>query len=208
MKIIIADDHLVVRFGLTEMLRSSFPSAEIEEADDAEGLFKKMLRGKYDLVILDLSMPGRSGLEALQQIKTSYPGTPVLIFSGQPEEQYAVRVLKAGASGYLTKNSAPDEVIKAVNALLLGKKYITPSIADQLVLSLDEKRNKLPHELLSTREFEVMKLIASGKTVSEIAEQMMLSVTTISTYRARICHKMNLGSNAQIVVYCIENKLL
>ncbi len=208
MKIVIADDHLVVRFGLTEILKGSFPSAEIEEVEDVEELLKRMLKKRYDLVILDLSLPGRSGLEALQQIKISYPDTPVLIFSGQPEEQYAIRVLKAGASGYLAKSAPSEEVVKAVNSLLLGKKYITPATADQLVLSLDKDRDKLPHELLSTREFEVMKLIAGGKSISEIAEQMMLSVTTISTYKSRICEKMNLNSNAQIVVYCIENKLL
>ncbi len=208
MKIVIADDHLVVRFGLTEILKSSFPSAEIDEVEDVEELLKRMLKKRYDLVILDLSLPGRSGLEALQQIKISYPDTPVLIFSGQPEEQYAIRVLKAGASGYLAKSAPSEEVVKAVNSLLLGKKYITPATADQLVLSLDKDRDKLPHELLSTREFEVMKLIAAGKSISEIAEQMMLSVTTISTYKSRICEKMNLNSNAQIVVYCIENKLL
>jgi len=208
MKIIIADDHLIVRFGLKQVLLAAFPSAEIDEAEDAETLLKKVLKGNYNLVITDLSMPGRSGMEALQQIKLYYPKLPVLILSGQPEEQYAVRVLKAGASGYLSKDCATEEFTKAINTVMLGKKYITPSIADQLVLSLDKDGEKPLHEYLSTREFEVMKLIASGKSVSEIAEQLSLSVTTVSTYRARIMEKMNIASNAQLTIYCIENKLI
>src|SRR5579871_5276908 len=208
MRIIIADDHQIVRFGLKQVLLTSFPSAEIDEAQDAETLLKKVMKGEYDIVISDLSMPGISGMEALQQIKLYYPKLPVLILSGQPEEQYAIRVLKAGASGYLNKDCPPEELTKAINTVMLGKKYITPSIADQLLLSLDKDGDKPAHEYLSGREFEVMKLIGSGKSVSEIAEQMSLSVTTVSTYRARIMEKMSITSNAQITIYCIENKLI
>jgi two-component system invasion response regulator UvrY len=207
-RIVIADDHSIVRFGLRQVLLNEFPSAHIEEAADAETLLKKVIKDTCDLVITDLSMPGRSGLDALQQIKLSYPKLPVLVLSAQPEEQVAVRVLKAGASGYLSKDAPPDELIKAVRTVLLGKRYITASIADQLLSSLDKDSDKPLHELLSTREFEVMKLIASGKSVSHIAEQMSLSVTTVSTYRARIMEKMNIKSNAQITIYAIENKLL
>ncbi len=208
MKIIIADDHRIVRFGLKQVLLASFPSAEIDEAQDAETLIKKVLKGEYDLVISDLTMPGRSGMEALQQIKSHNPKLPVLILSGRPEEQYAVRVLKAGAAGYLNKDCPPEELTKAINIAMLGKKYITASIADQLLLSLDKDGDKPAHEYLSSREFEVMKLLGSGKSVSEIADQMSLSVTTVSTYRARIMEKMSITSNAQITIYCIENKLI
>jgi len=207
-RIFIADDHSIVRFGLKQVLLNEFPSAHIEEAADAETLLKKVMKHECDLVITDLSMPGRSGLDALQQIKLSYPKLPVLVLSAQPEEQVAVRVLKAGASGYLNKDAPPEELIKAVRTVLLGKRYITASIADQLLTSLDKDTDKPLHELLSTREFEVMKRIASGKSVSDIAEQMSLSVTTISTYRARIMEKMNIKSNAQITIYAIENKLI
>lgn len=208
MRVIIADDHLIVRFGLAGVLRQSFPSVEIEEAEDAETLLKKILKNSYDIAILDLSMPGRSGMEALQQIKLHSPDLKVLIFSGQPEEQYAMRVLKAGASGYLSKDCGAEEVVNAINVILLGRKYITHSVADQLVLSLDKDRDKDPHERLSVREFEVMRLIGAGKSVSEIAEQMLLSATTISTYRSRIFEKMSFTSNAQITMYCVENKLI
>jgi two-component system invasion response regulator UvrY len=207
-RIVIADDHSIVRFGLKQVLLIEFPSAHIEEAPDAETLLKKIIKEEYDLVITDLSMPGRSGLDALQQIKLSYPKLPVLVLSAQPEDQIAVRVLKAGASGYLNKDAPPEELVKAVRTVLLGKKYITASVADQLLSSLDKNIDKPLHELLSTREFEVMKLIALGKSVSEIAKQMSLSVTTVSTYRARIMEKMNIRSNAQITIYAIENKLL
>jgi two-component system, NarL family, invasion response regulator UvrY len=207
-RILIADDHSIVRFGLKQVLLNEFPSAHIEEAQDAETLLKKVMKEECDLVITDISMPGRSGLDALQQIKLSYPKLPVLVLSAQPEEQVAVRVLKAGASGYLNKDAPPEELVKAVRTVLLSKRYITASIADQLLSSLDKDSDKPMHDLLSTREFEVMKLIASGKSVSDIAEQMSLSVTTVSTYRARILEKMNIKSNAQITIYAIENRLI
>ncbi|WP_153798310.1 response regulator [Foetidibacter luteolus] len=207
-RIFIADDHMVVRRGLKQILLEEFPSAHIEEGADAEILLKKVMKEEWDVIITDLSMPGRSGMEALQQIKLHYPKLPVLVLSGHPEEQYAIRVLKAGASGYLNKESAPEELVKAVHRVLLGKKYITPSIADQLILGLDKDNEKLPHEYLSDREFEVFKLISSGKSVSDIATQMSLSVTTVSTYRARILEKMNMKTNAQLTIYSIENKLL
>ena len=162
----------------------------------------------WDVVISDISMPGRSGLEALQQIRQDHPKLPILILSVHPEDQYAIRVLKAGASGYLTKDSAPEELVKAVNQLLLGKKYITSSIAEKLATTLDQNAEKKPHEYLSDREFEVMKQLAAGKSVSEIAEKLSLSVTTISTYRARIMTKMNLKTNADLTLYSIEQKIL
>jgi DNA-binding NarL/FixJ family response regulator len=159
-------------------------------------------------VISDLSMPGRNGLETLKMLKTEYPQLPVLILSMHPEEMYAIRVLKAGASGYMTKESAPEELIKAIRLIMQGRKYITPSIAEKMAANLDNDSQKQPHELLSDRELDVMKLIASGKTVSEIAAELSLSVNTISTYRARVMEKMNLKTNSELTYYVISNNLL
>ena len=208
LRIIIADDHTVVRRGLKQILLDEFPSAVIEEAADADLLLKKVFKEEWDIVISDLSMPGRSGMDALQQIKLHNQKLPVLILSVHSEEHYAIRVLKAGASGYLNKESAPEELIQAVRRLLMGKKYITPTIAEQLASGLDKDSEKPLHEILSDREFEVLKLLASGKSVSDIADQMVLSVTTVSTYRARIMAKMNLKTNADLTLYAIENKLI
>lgn len=207
-RFLIADDHTVVRRGLKQILLEAFPSAFIEEVCDAEDLLKKVMRELWDVVISDISMPGRSGLEILQQIKLDHPKLPVLILSVYPEDQYAIRVLKAGASGYLTKDSAPEELVKAINQLLLGKKYITPSIAEKLATTLERDSEKMPHEYLSDREFEVMKQLASGRSVSEIADKISLSVTTVSTYRARVMTKMNLKTNADLTLYAIEHKFL
>ena len=207
-RFLIADDHTVVRKGLKQILLEAFPSAIIEEVTDAESLLKKVFAQSWNVVISDISMPGRSGLEVLQQIKQQYPKLPVLILSVYPEEQYALRVLKAGASGYLNKDSAPEQLVAAVNRVMLGKKYITPTIAEKLANSLDHDLNKLSHEYLSDREFEVLKLIAGGQAVSDIASKLSLSVTTISTYRSRIMSKMGLKSNAELIFYAIENKLV
>lgn len=207
-RFLIADDHTIVRRGLRQILLEGFPAAHIEEVGDAEDMVKKIIQREWDVVISDLSMPGRSGLEALQQIKQIQPKLPVLILSIHPEEQYALRVLKAGAAGYLSKDLAPDELVNAVQRVMLGKKYITASIAEKLASVLDNDSDKLPHEFLSDREFSVLKLLASGKSVSDIAESLFLSVTTVSTYRARIMAKMNMKSNADLTLYAIENKLL
>src|SRR5450756_2447144 len=153
-------------------------------------------------------MPDKSGLEVLAQIRQNYPKLPVLILSVHSEDQYAIRALKAGASGYLNKDSAPEELVNAIRRILMGKKYITPSLAEKLAETLDQDGDKLPHEYLSDREFEVLKLLAAGKSVSEIAEKLCLSVTTISTYRARIMTKMNVRTNADLTLYAMENKLL
>ena len=208
MRMLIADDHSVVRRGLRQILLEEFPSAQIDEVSNAEELIQRVMKAEFDVVISDLSMPGRSGLEALQQIKQIHPRLPVLILSIHSEEQYAMRVLKAGASGYLSKDSAPDELVNAVRRLLMGKKYITPTIADKLASSLDQDATKASHENLSDREFEVLKMIAAGKSVSDIAELLTLSVTTVSTYRARIMAKMDLKTNADLTLYAIEYKLI
>jgi two-component system, NarL family, invasion response regulator UvrY len=207
MKILVADDHIVVRRGLKLILLDGFPNAEIEEVGDAEDLVKHALKNDYDLVISDINMPGRTGIDALLQVKQHKPELPFLILSIHPEDQYAIRALKAGASGYLSKDMAPDELVNAVQKVMLGKKYITAAIAEKLT-NVFETENKLPHESLSDREFSVMKMLASGKSVSEIADALFLSVTTVSTYRARIISKMNLKNNAELTLYAVENKLI
>ena len=208
LRILIADDHSVVRKGLRQILSDEFPTAEITEVADAEELIKNVMAARWDVVVSDLSMPGRSGMDALQQIKLSCPDLPVLILSIHPEEQYAIRALKSGASGYLSKDTAPDELVKAVKKVLLGKKYISQAIAEKLANTFSPDAAIHEHETLSDREFDVMKLLANGKSVSEIAEMLSLSVTTVSTYRARVMVKMGLRSNSDLTKYAIENKLI
>ena len=188
-RIVLADDHSFIRLGLIQILKDEYPSVEIIEVSDGEALVKEVTLHDCDLVISDLDMPGRSGLEALQQIKLSKPDLPVLILSIYPEDLYAVRVLKAGASGYLNKNAAPDELINAINRISLGKKYISPEIAEKLLLQNTD--DKEPHELLSNREFEIFKLLAFGKTITQIAESLSLALTTVSTHRSKIMDKLN-----------------
>ncbi len=207
-RILIADDHTVVRKGLRQILAEEFTDAEIEDVPDAEELIKKLLRGKWDVVISDLSMPGKSGLDALQYIRQHYPGLPVLILSIHPEEQYAIRVLKAGAAGYLSKDTAPEELVNAVRRVLMGKKYITVTMAEKIADAFNRGSDRKPHEILSDREFDVFKMLAAGRAVSEIADVLSLSVTTVSTYRARVMAKMNMKSNANLTLYAIENNLL
>jgi DNA-binding NarL/FixJ family response regulator len=207
-RILIADDHAIVRRGLKQLLLEEYPTAIIEEVGDAETLINRSIQDKWDVVICDLSMPGRSGLDALRQLKQSSPSLPVLIMSMHPEDQYALRVLKAGASGYLGKDSIHSDLVAAIRMVLLGKKFITPSIAEKLAEAFDSNSDRLPHELLSDREFDVFKLLALGKSVSEIAAQLSLSITTVSTYRARIMEKMNMRSNAELTRYAIEKELI
>ena len=209
MRILIADDHAVIRRGLKQILLDEYPSAEIEEAADAEAAIKKSITGNWDVIISDLSMPGRSGLDLFQHIKQHFPKLPVLILSIHPEEQYAIRALKAGAAGYLNKEAAPEELVLAVQRVLQGRKYISASIAEKMADELDrEKTNKASHELLSDRELDVFKLIAGGTSVTDISEKLSLSITTVSTYRARIMNKMNMKSNADLTRYALENNLI
>ena len=208
LSILIADDHAIVRKGLKQLLLEEYPSAKIEEVGDAESLIQKVTNGKWDVVICDITMPGRSGLDALQQIKRIVPALPVLIMSMHPEDQYALRVLKAGAHGFLSKETIHDELINAIEAVSIGKRFITPSIAERLVDSFGQDFNQPPHEMLSNREFDVFKLLASGKSLSVIAKQLSLSITTVSTYRSRVMNKMNMKSNAELARYALENKLI
>jgi DNA-binding NarL/FixJ family response regulator len=208
MKVLVADDHAIVRKGLKQILLDEYPFGEIEECSNAEELIQKANEGVWDVIISDISMPGRSGLEALQQIRLSYPRLPVLILSMHPEEQYAIRALKAGASGYCSKDLAHEELVNAVRRVLTGKKYITPSLAEALATQLDDESKPEPYKRLSDREFDVFKLLAAGKTVSEIADTLSLSTTTISTYRSRILVKMNFKTNADLIRYALEKKLI
>jgi two-component system invasion response regulator UvrY len=207
-RFLIADDHAIVLKGLKQILLAEYPSAIIEEAGDAEELVKKAFAKEWDVVICDLNMPGRSGLDAMKQIKQTSPKLPVLIMSMYPEDQYALRVLKAGASGYLSKDSIHHELIKAIQTVLLGRKFITSSIAEKLVEVFDTGSDRPPHELLSDREFGVFKQLASGKTVSEIADQLSISPNTVSTYRSRILEKMNMRTNTELTRYALEKRLI
>lgn len=207
-RILIADDHAIVRRGLKQLLLEEYPTAIIGEVGDAEDLLKEVINKKWDVVICDISMPGRSGIDALQQIKQADPGLPVLIMSMYPEDQYALRVLKAGASGYLGKITIHEDLINAIQKVLLGKKFITPSIAEKLLNAFDEDSEKQVHEYLSDREYEVFILLATGKSTSAIAKQLSLCTTTISTYRNRIMEKMGMRSNVDLARYALEKKLI
>jgi DNA-binding NarL/FixJ family response regulator len=207
MKILIADDHSVVRRGLTMIIKDAYPFATVTEVADGTDLLKEVDKNDWNIIISDISMPGRSGIEMIKEIKDLAPKIPILILSVHAAEQYAVRTIKAGASGYLNKESAPEELVKAIDQILSGRKYITAEVAEMLADSLNTNSEK-PHTQLSDREFEVLKQIASGKTVSEIAEVLFLSPNTISTYRSRILEKMNMHSNAELTHYAISNKLV
>ncbi|MGV3765697.1 MAG: response regulator [Chitinophagaceae bacterium] len=205
-KILLADDHSFIRLGLIQLLQDEYPSAEIREVADGNALIKEVMTEEWDLVISDLDMPGKTGLEALEQIKLLKPELPVLILSIFPEDLYAVRVLKAGAAGYMNKNAAPEELITAVQRIKLGRKYITPEIAEKLLETpISEKK---PHELLSNREFEIFKMLASGKTTSQIAETLSLAPTTVSTHRSRVMEKLGLSTNAELTRYAITHHLI
>jgi DNA-binding NarL/FixJ family response regulator len=202
------DDHTIVREGLKQIISETPDMTVADEAIDGHEVLNKALKNDYDVVVLDITMPGINGLDVLKQIKSQKPELPVLILSVHPEEQYAVRVFRAGASGYLTKESAPDELIAAIRKVSVGKKYVSPSLAEKLALELEIDHEKPIHETLSDREYQVMCMIASGKTVKEIAEEFFLSVKTISTYRARILEKMNMKNNAELTYYAVKHGLV
>lgn len=209
MRILIADDHAIVRKGIRQLLVEEYPLAKIEEVGDSESLIAKANSGTWDVVICDLDMPGRSGLDAMQQIRAMHPKLPVLIMSIYPGEQYARRLLKAGAAGYLSKDAATEDLAKAIREVLKGRKYISPAVAALIADDIrSDGTDKASHESLSNREFEIFKLIASGKSVSEIADKLSLSSATISTHRARILAKMNLRTNAELTRYALDNKLI
>lgn len=207
-RILVADDHAVVRQGVKQILADVKDMTVKDEAQNGTETLKKVTEQDFDVVLLDISMPGRSGLEVLEDIKAHRPKLPVLILSMHPEEQYAVRALKAGAAGYLTKASAPQELIGAIRKAAGGGKYVTASLAEKLVDQLETDTEKLPHELLSNREHQVMLMLAGGKSVSDIADELNLSVKTISTYRTRVMSKMGMKKNAELTLYAVHNKLI
>jgi DNA-binding NarL/FixJ family response regulator len=207
-KIIIADDHPIVRAGMKQIIAEASDLVVADEADDGHKLLSKIRKENFDVVILDITMPHMDGLDVLKQLKIEKPKLPVIVLSIHPEDQYALRVLKAGAAGYVTKASAPDELINAIRKVYRGGKYISPAIAEKLVFQLDSNFEEMPHEALSDREYQVLCMLASGKTVTEMADELALSVKTISTYRARILEKMDMKNNAELIHYAVQNRLV
>jgi two-component system invasion response regulator UvrY len=206
--ILIADDHPIVRSGLRQILESETNLRVAGEAEDAQQVLKLVQERSWDIVLLDISMPGMDGIEILKEIKRLRPQLPVLILSMHPEEQYAIRSIRAGAAGYLNKDSAPEMMVTAIRKIFCGEKFISPNLAEILMNDLQVDHKGALHEELSDREFQVMRMIASGKTVSQIAAEIFLSVKTVSTYRARVLEKMGLKSNAELTRYAFDNKLI
>jgi two-component system, NarL family, invasion response regulator UvrY len=207
-RVLIADDHPVVRRGLKEILERELEGTVCAEAQDAQDVLARTHSEDWDLVILDITMPGRSGLDVLRDLKNLRPKLPVLVVSMHAEEQYGKRTLRAGASGYMNKESAPDELIKAVKKVLAGGRYVGPGLAEHLALNLTGDVRRDIHETLSQREFEVLRMIALGKTINQIAEELHLRGSTVSTYRARILEKMNLTTTAELMHYALHHHLL
>ncbi|MGH9340747.1 MAG: response regulator [Acidobacteriota bacterium] len=208
-KVLVADDHAVVREGLKRIINETSDMTVSGEANNGQEVLNKVLAEDWDVVLLDISMPGRGGLEVLRQLRAERPKLPVLILSMHSEDQYAVRVLKTGAAGYITKDSTPEKLVAAIRRVVRGRKYISPAVAEILAfdLEVDHKSDSL-HAALSDREYQVLCLMASGKTVSDIAEDLALSVKTISTYRTRILEKLNLKNNAELIRYAIKHELV
>ncbi len=206
-KIIIVDDHPIVRRGLKQIIAEEYDMEVVGEAESAQEALALVRRIDCDAVVLDITMPGRNGIDLLKQLKYEYPKLPILILSVHEEEQYASRVIKVGASGYLTKDSAPDALVKAIRKVTSGGKYVSPLLAEKLVFGLEAFERPL-HEKLTVREFQVMCMLASGKAVKEIAEDLCLSAKTVSTYRARTLQKMQMKNNAELVAYAVKNRIV
>ena len=208
MIILIADDHAVLREGLKQILAEEFPEAQFREAGTTQQTLECLAQGPAcDVILLDIFMPGRTGLDVLQQVRTSHPHLPVLVLSSAPEEQLALRVLKAGASGYLNKQTAPENLVYAIKRVLAGGKYISQALAERVAVAAAQDERP-PHELLSAREFEVMRLIVAGKSLKEIASELSLSIKTISTFHTRIWDKLNVKNDVELVHYAIEHRLM
>lgn len=207
-RVLLADDHKIVRAGLKELLSETGDIAVAGEANDGTEALARIREGEYDVAVLDMSMPGRSGIDLIRQVKQEKPRLPILVLSMHSEEQYAVRALKAGASGYLTKESAADQLVTAIRRIAAGGAFVTPETAQRLALDLNGAAATAPHTLLSDREFQVFRFIAGGKTVSDIAKQLSLSVKTISTHKTRIMRKMGLANQTELIRYAIEHRLL
>jgi DNA-binding NarL/FixJ family response regulator len=206
-KVLLADDHAIVRGGLKEILLRHLESVECGEAENAEQVLALVRKHPWDLLILDITMPGRSGLDILADLRLLQPNLPVLVLSMLPEDQFGRQVLKAGAWGYLKKESAPEELIHAVRKILAGGRYVSPTLAEKFARDLQGSTDRPPHEALSPREFEILVMLGSGKTVGQIAEELHLSGTTVSTHRARILEKMNMATTAQLIRYAVRSHL-
>ena len=206
LKILIADDHPIVRRGLQQILSGEADVAMVGEAQNSAEVLELVRTQEWDVVVLDITMPGRGGLDTLKELKRLYPSLPVLMLSIHPEDQYAVRAFRAGAAGYMTKESAPDELIRAIRKITRGGKYVSPSLAEKLAFIMEAEPPS--HDSLSDREYQVMLMIASGKTLSQIAEEMCLSIKTISTYRERILAKMKMKNNAELTYYAVKHNLV
>ena len=207
-KVCVVDDHAVVREGLKRIISENPGMAVTAEAGDGHEALRVIQSEPCDVVLLDITMPNKSGLDVLKQLHLDRPKLPVLVLSMHAEDQYAVRVLRAGAAGYLTKESAPAKLVQAIRKVVRGGKYVSATLAEKLVYDLDSNSSKAPHEVLSDREYQVLCLIASGKTVTTIAEELALSVKTISTYRVRILEKLNMKNNAELTRYAIKEGLV
>jgi DNA-binding NarL/FixJ family response regulator len=208
MRLLIADDHAVVRQGLRQILGGIPELSEIAETADGEETLSRVRAEAWDVLVLDMSMPGRGGLDILKEVRRERPATRVLVLSMHPEDQFAVRLLKAGASGYLNKESAPSELLAAVRKVMTGGKYVSPNLAEKLAFDLDHDSDRPAHEALSDREFQVLRMLAAGQSVAQIAVDLMLSPKTVSTYRARLLEKLRLKSNAELIHYAIQNQLI
>ncbi len=206
--VLIADDHAVVRKGIRQILSEESDINVLGEASNSDEVLAQLYDQKWDVIVLDITMPGKNGLDVLIEIKQKKPEIKVLILSMHPEEEIAMRALKTGASGYLNKDSVPGELIKAIRKIYSGSKYISSALAESIAFSVDKDSNLMPHELLSEREYQVMCLIASGNSLSQIGGELSLSVKTVSTYRTRILEKLNLKSNVEITHYAIRHKLV
>lgn len=208
MKVLICDDHKIVREGLRQILQQLENPLIIREAEDGAEAIKLLQSEVFDILLLDISLPDKNGLEVLQLVKTKWPLVNVLMLSMLPQEQYAIRALKLGASGYLTKNTASEELLAAVKKVSAGGKYISHSLAESLAINLDKDPYQRKHDILSGREFEIMIQLANGKSLQEIGNELCISVKTVSTYRSRIMEKMELSRNTELARYCLENKLI
>ncbi len=206
-RVLIADDHAIVRQGLKQILSETDDLLVAGEADDGAQALHLARQCAWDVFLLDVSMPNRNGIDTLKQLKKEFPRLPVLILSMHPEEQYAVRALKAGASGYLTKQSAPEQLVTAIRQVANGKKFLSPAVAQQLAEAITENTEKVPHQRITDREYQVLTLIASGKTLTQVADTLNLSVATVGTYRARLLEKMGLKSTAELIRYGLEHGL-
>lgn len=207
-KVLMADDHAIVRRGLRQILNEGAAPCQVEEAVNGQEVLNKVYNGVFDILVLDISLPDRNGLELVREIKSVKPKLPILMLSVHPEDQYAIRALKAGVSGYLNKESAPEQLVQAIERIVAGGRYISPTLAEALAANVGGNSEELPHEALSDREFTVLLRIGAGKSVSEIADELGLSVKTVSTYRARILEKMNMNNNADLIRYVIDQKLV